>query len=164
MKSSPRLLLKTIDRESADPAEHGVVSGMIGQLFCGAAAGGHQVNVEIAVAIAREGDPFSVWREASVNVARSIDSQALDVLAVFVGGPDVAEIAEDDAAVVVMRIANEPRFAAKRRNCCEQNDRCCEKSGCFFMAPDLRIGMEITGLRRLDYSTRISKFIFLWHD
>ncbi len=86
---------------------------MGGQLFGVAATGRNQIDVEIAVALAREGDPLPVRREAPINIARAIDGQALDVLAVFIGGPDVSEIAEDDAAVVIMRIAHQPRFAAK---------------------------------------------------
>ena len=100
----------------------------------------NQEDVEIPVAVAGKRNPFPVGRETSVNVSRAVDRQALHVLTVFVSGPDVAQIAEDDAAVVIMRIANQPRFAAERRNCGAKKQCCCEESGIvFFMAPDLRL-------------------------
>ena len=88
---------------------------MKGQLLCRAAAGGNDKDIEVAVAVAGKSDPLSIGREARIDVARFVHGQALDVLAVLISGPDVAEIAEDDAPGVVMRITHQPRFAAQRQ-------------------------------------------------
>ena len=77
------------------------------------AAGRNQINIEVSVAFTRESDPLSIGREAPVNIARPVHGQALNILAILVGGPDVSEIAEDNPTVVIMRIAHQPRFATE---------------------------------------------------
>jgi hypothetical protein len=114
------------------PPEHNVVSGMAGQLFRVAAARRNQKDVEIAVALAREGDPLSVGREASINIAGAVYSQTLDVLAVLVSSPNVSEVSEDDSAVVIMRIAHEARFASKCRDCSDEKQSGSEESDSSF--------------------------------
>ena len=41
-------------------------------------------------------------------------SDALDVRAVFVRRPDVAEVRERDAALMIMWVTHEPRFTSER--------------------------------------------------
>src|SRR5262249_47114072 len=60
-----------------------------------------------AVAVGGEGDPLAVGREARVGVAGAVDGEPLRGRAVLVGGPQVAEVAEDDFAVVVVGVAGE---------------------------------------------------------
>src|SRR5262245_11881493 len=63
-------------------------------------------HVHVAVAIAREGDPFSIRREARIDVASLVDGYAFDVAAVLVGGPDIGEVGKDHAAVVIVGISD----------------------------------------------------------
>ena len=83
------------------------------QLFWRAATRRNDVDVEIAVAIARERNPFSVRRETRIGIARFVDCQPLDVLSIFISDPNVAEISERNAAVRVAGIANQLRFTSK---------------------------------------------------
>lgn len=72
-------------------------------------------DVEVAVAVAGKSDPLSVRRKTWIDVARFVHRQALNVLAVLVCCPDVAEITENDPTGMIMRIAHLPRFAAERK-------------------------------------------------
>ena len=89
------------------PREHGVVRRVMRQLLRRAARSRHDVHVEVALAVAGEGNPLAVGRKAGIHVARAVDRDALDVLAVLVGRPDVAKIGERDASRVVVGIADE---------------------------------------------------------
>src|SRR5215475_1822684 len=56
-----------------------------------------------------------------------MDGDSLDVLTVFVRGPDIAQIGEDDPALVVMRITNESGLTAEsdeRQEAGEQQSKC----------------------------------------
>src|SRR5713226_7005493 len=86
---------------------------MKSQLLRRAAFARNDEDVEVAVAIRREGYPPPVWREARISVARFVRSYALDVLAVFVGGPYVGQVSERDAPVMIVRVANEFGFATR---------------------------------------------------
>src|SRR5206468_8408081 len=92
------------------PREDGVVGGMEGQLLRGPSLGRHDEDVQAAGAVARKRDPLAVGREARVDVARLVDRQAADVLAVLVRGPDVADVRERDLSRTVMRVASQPGF------------------------------------------------------
>ncbi len=97
------------------PVQDDVV-GRVGRERPGvAAAGGDDEDVEVAVAVAREGDPLAVGREPRVVVAALVDREPLDVRAVLAGDPDVAQVAERDLARVVVRVADEPGLAAEGR-------------------------------------------------
>src|SRR3989442_6447631 len=87
---------------------------MESQLLWRTASGRNDKNIKVAAAVAGKSDPLSIGRKARINVARFVDRETLDVLAVLVGGPNVAKIAESDAPGVVMRITHQPGFAAKR--------------------------------------------------
>jgi hypothetical protein len=63
---------------------------MEGKLLGLAAGCGDDEDVVIAVAVGGEGDPVAVRAVAGVDVAGCVVGEALDVGAVFIGGPDVA--------------------------------------------------------------------------
>src|ERR1044072_5141351 len=86
---------------------------MMGQLRRRAARRRNDKDIEVAVAVAREGNPFSVGRETRVSIARFVDRQTLNVLAVLIGSPNVAKISERDAPVRVAGITNQLRFPRK---------------------------------------------------
>ena len=96
------------------PSEHRIVGRVKGQLFCGAAFGRNDEHIKVAVAVAREGDPLAVWRKSGINIPSLVDGQPANVLAVFVSGPDIAEICKGDSAVVIMGISHQFRLAPKR--------------------------------------------------
>src|ERR1700730_13980440 len=75
-----------------------------------AAFGRNDVHVQVSVAVARERDPFAVGREARINIPRGISRYSLDVGAVVVGGPNVAQVRERDTALVVARVADQFGF------------------------------------------------------
>src|SRR5262249_26099489 len=79
-----------------------VVGGVERQLLRRAAFGGDYKNVIVAVAVGREGNPLAVGRKARIDVARFVDGQTLQVTAVLVCDPDVAQIAERYFAVVII--------------------------------------------------------------
>ena len=49
----------------------------------------------------------TIGRETRMNVARRVDGQPLNVLAVFVGGPDIPQIGEGNLAGVIIGIADQ---------------------------------------------------------
>src|SRR5207248_3471614 len=59
--------------------------------------------------------PLAVGREARVDVAGAVDGHALGVGTVLVDGPQVAEVAEDDLALVVVGMAGELDLDGLRR-------------------------------------------------
>src|ERR1039457_6095292 len=92
------------------PVEDVIVRGVEGELFGLASFRGDDVDVEIAVAVTGEGDPLAVRGEARVDIARGVGGDALDVGAGVVGGPDVTEVGEGDAALVVAGVADQFGF------------------------------------------------------
>ena len=56
----------------------------------------------------------------------------LVVLAVLIGGPNVSQISEHDATIVIMRVAHQPRFASKRREGGDKKQSGGEDSGSLF--------------------------------
>src|SRR5713226_1143929 len=105
---------------------------MKSQLLRRAAAGGNDEDIEVAVAVARERNPFAVRRETRISIARLVHGQALDVLPRLIGRPDVAEICEGDAAVRVTRIAHKFGFAAKRERSKRADEQQRDEQGQFF--------------------------------
>src|SRR5205823_4674401 len=79
-----------------------------------AAGGGHDEHVVVAVAVRREGDPLAVGGELGVGVAGGVDGEPAGVGAVVVDQPEVAEVAEDDLALVVVRVPGEPDFGGRQ--------------------------------------------------
>src|SRR5262249_28510852 len=73
-----------------------------------AAGGGDDEDVVVAVAVGGEGDPLAVGREARVGVAGAVDGEPLRARAVLVDQPQVAQVAEDDLAVVVIGVPGQP--------------------------------------------------------
>src|SRR6267142_2918450 len=94
---------------------------MHGQLFRRAPLGRDYKNVEVAVSIAGESDPLSIGRKACIDITSTVHRQPLHVLAVFIRGPNVAEIAENNAAIMIMRITDQSRFATKRERRAREN-------------------------------------------
>ena len=80
---------------------------MEGELARLAAGRGDHVDVVVAVAIGGEGDPLAVGREAREDVAGLVVGEALDVGAVLIGDPDIAEVAEGDLALGVSGVAEQ---------------------------------------------------------
>ena len=114
MKSSPRWLAKRTDLPSGvQPSTMSSAEWIVSRLTC-AAGRGDDVDVHVPLAVAGERDRAAVGREPGVDVARLVDGQALDVLAVLVGGPDVAQVAERDLAVVVVGITHQLRLARRQ--------------------------------------------------
>src|SRR5262249_30838116 len=72
---------------------------------------GHDEDVVVAVPVGGERDVLAVRREARVDVAGAVDGEALRAGAVFVDEPNVAEIAEDDFAVMVVGVPGETDLA-----------------------------------------------------
>ena len=95
------------------PVEHGLVGRVNRQALDGPAGGGNQIDVHVSLAIGGKRDRSSIRREPRMDVARRVDGEPLNVLAVFVGGPDVAEISESDLAGVIIGIAHQFRLAGR---------------------------------------------------
>ena len=87
------------------------------QLFGRATRRRNDEDIQVAVAIAREGNPFSIRRETRISIAGFIHGEALNVLTVFISGPNVAEIGERDAPVGIAGIAHQLRFARENNRC-----------------------------------------------
>src|SRR5262245_29191478 len=96
---------------------------MRSQLPGRAAGGGHEKDIEVAVAVTRKGNPFSIGRKARIRVACLVDRQALNILAVLVRRPDVGEIGERDAPVRVTGIANELCLAGENERGQRENEQ-----------------------------------------
>src|SRR5436309_6829773 len=83
-------------------------------------------DVGISVAVRRKSDPFPVGREARIDVSRLVCSNSLDVLAVFVGSPDICQISESYPAMIIVRVAGELDLTSCRRErrtqCREENE------------------------------------------
>ena len=91
----------------ARPTDDGVAGTMEGKLPGLAALGRHDEDVKVAEAVAGKSDPFAVGREAGMNVAGGVNREPLRIGAVLVDQPEVAQVAEDDLAVVVIGVADE---------------------------------------------------------
>src|SRR4029078_823437 len=87
------------------PANHIVGSGVIGQADRRSTGRRNDKDVVIAIAVRRECDPASVRRESRVDLTGAVVGDSLNAGAVLVGGPDVSEVAECDAAGVIIRMA-----------------------------------------------------------
>src|SRR4030095_15340124 len=95
---------------------------MESKLFDCAAFARNDKHIKISVPIRGKSDPLSIWRKAGIHISGFVGGNALYVFSVFVGSPDIGQIGKNDAAMVVMRIANEfgltggrPRRRAKRQ-------------------------------------------------
>ena len=89
------------------PAEHGIVGRVMRQLLRCAARDRHDIDVQVAFAIAGERNPLAIRRETRIDIARPVDGDAADVLAVLVRGPDIRQIGERHLAGVIVRVAHE---------------------------------------------------------
>src|SRR5213083_1212134 len=96
---------------------------MKGQLLCRAAGRGNDEHIQVPIAVARKSDPLAVRRELGIRVARFVHGQALRVLPVFISRPDIAEVSEGDAAVVVAGITHEPGLARKGERGHRENEQ-----------------------------------------
>src|SRR5438094_4678259 len=96
---------------------------MKGQLLRRAAGRGNDEHIQIPIAVARKSDPLAVRRKLGIRVARFVYRQALNVLAVFISRPDIAEIREGNAAVVVAGIAHQLCFASKSERRQRENEQ-----------------------------------------
>ena len=95
------------------PVDHGVVGRMNRQALDGPAGGGNQIDIHISLTIGGKRDRSSVRGKPRVDVARRVDGEPLDVLAVFVGRPDITKISESDLAGVIIGIADQFRLAGR---------------------------------------------------
>ena len=89
------------------PADGRVRRAVEGQLAGLAARGRDDVDVIVASAVRRKGDPAAVRREPRVHLAGAVVGEPVDGAAVLVRRPDVAEIAERDPAGVIVGMARE---------------------------------------------------------
>ncbi len=94
------------------PPQHRVVGRMEGELLRLAALGRDDVHVQVARAVARKRDPFSVRRKPRINIPRRVRRQPLQIPAAIVRGPHVAHERKGDASLVIRRIARQLGFAA----------------------------------------------------
>ncbi len=101
----PRAEEKTMFLPSGVQPDDGIRGAVEGNLARLAAGGGDDVHVVVALAVGGESDPVAVGREARVLVAGLVVGEAQDARAVFIGDPDVAEIAEGDFAFGVSGMA-----------------------------------------------------------
>jgi hypothetical protein len=81
-----------------------------GQLTRLSAICGNDVDVIVAGAIGRKRDPLSIRRKARINFASFVVRDALHSGAIFVGDPDVAQVAERNFAVGIRGITQEARL------------------------------------------------------
>ena len=115
MKSSPRWLAKRTLLPSGVQSSTVSSAEWIVRRLTGAAGGRDHVDVHVSLAVGGERDRAAVGREPRVNVAGRVHGQAVDVLAILVGGPDVTQVGEGDLAVVIIGIANQLRLAGAGR-------------------------------------------------
>ena len=80
---------------------------MPGQLLWFAARGGDHIDPVVAFAIGREGDPLSIRRETRVDLTGGIVGEASDAGAVFIGNPDVSQVAERYLSLRIGGVAEE---------------------------------------------------------
>ena len=93
------------------PAGDVVIGCVESELLRLAASGGDDVHVVVAVAVGGEGDPVAVGREPRIDIASLVVGNALDARAGVAGDPNVAQVAEGDAAFVVRRVAQQLHVA-----------------------------------------------------
>ena len=84
-----------------------------------------------------------------MNVAGGVHGQAVDVLAILAGGPDVSEVREDDLAVVIIRVTNQFRLTGAGRALQagqeQQPDRDGSRHGCHSSVSVRAEGRKSTG-------------------
>src|SRR6185436_5588664 len=83
------------------------------ELFGIAAGARHYEHIHVAVAVGRKRNPFPVGRESGINVSRFIYGYAFDIPPILIGCPDVSQICEHDSSLMIVRVPNEPGFAAQ---------------------------------------------------
>src|SRR5262249_17422770 len=57
-----------------------------------------------AIAVAREGDPLSVRRKSRQDIACGMHRQPTGLAAIVIDDPDIAQVAEADLAIVIIRV------------------------------------------------------------
>ena len=77
------------------------------------AADRDEINIEVAFSIAGKGDRLTVGREPGREIARLVGSETGDFLAILAGGPDIAQVAERNLPLMIVRRANDLRFARR---------------------------------------------------
>ena len=75
-----------------------------------AALGGHYIDVEIAVVLSGEGDPFAVGRKFREQFASRIGGDAPGVSARAGRQPEVAAVHEDNLVLIDVGKAHQPAF------------------------------------------------------
>ena len=113
MKSSPRWLAKRIPLPSGVQSRTVSSAEWIVRRRTAPPAVGITIDVHVPLAIRGERDRSSIRREPRIDVAGLVHRQPLDVLAVLVGGPDVAKVSERHLAGMVVGIAHQPRLAGR---------------------------------------------------
>src|ERR1051326_3056183 len=83
---------------------------MKSQLLRRAARRRDDEDVVVAITIRGERDPLSIRREGGIDIARLVHREPLEVAAVFIRHPDVAEIAERHLAGVIRGMAQQFDF------------------------------------------------------
>ena len=92
------------------PAGGEVVIRESRQLLRGAPFRRDDIDIVVAGSLARERDVPPVGREKGIQVPFDVDGQAAELGAVLSNNPQVAEITEDDVAVVIVRMPQDAGF------------------------------------------------------
>ena len=116
MKSSPRWLAKRTPLPSGVQSRTVSSAEWIVRRLTAPPAVGITIDVHVSLAVGGKRDRAAVRGEPRVDVAGRVDGQPLDVLAVLVGGPDVAEIGEGDLAGVIIGVTHQLRLARRRQS------------------------------------------------
>ena len=97
------------------PTQHRVISRMKSQLPGNTAFSRNDKDVQVAIPITGKRNPLPIRRKSRVRIACFIDRQALNILSVLIGSPDVTEISKRHPAVVITRISNQFRLATESK-------------------------------------------------
>jgi hypothetical protein len=91
------------------PAEHLIGGGMVGEPPWLPARGGHDVDVDAAVVLAREGEPAPVRAELGPHLHAGIARDAPGIPACGRDEPEIVLVGEDDPVAVDVGVAHEMR-------------------------------------------------------
>lgn len=83
------------------------------QLFRRPSLSWDDVDVQVPIPIAGEGDPPPIGRETWIDIPRGMDGEAPNIVTILVRRPDVPQVGEDDASLMIVRVPHKLGFAGK---------------------------------------------------
>src|SRR6266481_4206003 len=113
MKSSPRWLVNKTPRPSG--VQPNTVSSAECEVNCFAVPppAGMMKTSRLPLRSLEKAIHLPSGEKARISIARFVHCQALDVLAILIGRPDIAKISKGDAAVRIAGITHQSGFMAK---------------------------------------------------